>query len=205
MNMTCIACGHALSPLMTLDDMPASAQNIPAASELAEDHPLSLTLCQCPSCGLVQFDTEPVDYYRDVIRAGGGTRTMTRLRHEEYARLLTAMQEHHIHGGCFINFRSADDAADKGTCRNACRPRFPVQYIQFLLGQANLKPAISFYIQPSFLCRGLTGVAHNKRNLSGQIRYLTRQYRLNLLQASRRDSFPAFPCNGVADVYFVEA
>ena len=35
MNMTCIACGHALSPLMTLDDMPASAQNIPAASELA--------------------------------------------------------------------------------------------------------------------------------------------------------------------------
>ena len=98
MNMTCIACGHALSPLMTLDDMPASAQNIPAASELAEDHPLSLTLCQCPSCGLVQFDTEPVDYYRDVIRAGGGTRTMTRLRHKEYARLLTAMQEHHIHG-----------------------------------------------------------------------------------------------------------
>lgn len=98
MNMTCIACGHALSPLMTFDDMPASAQNIPAASELAEDHPLSLTLCQCPSCGLVQFDTEPVDYYRDVIRAGGGTRTMTRLRHEEYARLLTAMQEHHIHG-----------------------------------------------------------------------------------------------------------
>lgn len=98
MNMTCIACGHALSPLMTLDDMPASAQNIPAASELTEDHPLSLTLCQCPSCGLVQFDTEPVDYYRDVIRAGGGTRTMTRLRHEEYARLLTAMQENHIHG-----------------------------------------------------------------------------------------------------------
>ena len=98
MNMTCIACGHALSPLMTLDDMPASAQNIPAASELAEDHPMSLTLCQCPSCGLVQFDTEPVDYYRDVIRAGGGTRTMTRLRHEEYARLLTAMQQHHIHG-----------------------------------------------------------------------------------------------------------
>ena len=78
--------------------MPASAQNIPAASELVEDHPLSLTLCQCPSCGLVQFDTEPVDYYRDVIRAGGGTRTMTRLRHEEYARLRTAMQEHHILG-----------------------------------------------------------------------------------------------------------
>lgn len=98
MKMTCIACGHALSPLMTLDDMPASAQNIPAASELTEDHPLSLTLCQCPSCGLVQFDTEPVDYYRDVIRAGGGTRTMTRLRHEEYARLLTAMQEQHIRG-----------------------------------------------------------------------------------------------------------
>ena len=98
MNMTCISCGHALSPLMTLENMPASAQNIPDATELSEDHPITLTLCQCPSCGLVQFDTEPVDYYRDVIRAGGGTRTMTHLRHQEYARLLTAMQEHHIHG-----------------------------------------------------------------------------------------------------------
>lgn len=98
MNRTCISCGHALAPLMTLENMPAGAQYIPSAAELPEDHPITLTLCQCPDCGLVQFDTEPVDYYRDVIRAGGGTRTMTRLRHQEYTRLLHALQEQHIRG-----------------------------------------------------------------------------------------------------------
>ena len=98
MEKKCIACGHKLKKLMTFSDMPASAQNIPDESELKDDHPITLELCQCPECGLVQFDCEPVDYYKDVIRAGGGTRTMTRLRHEEYARLLTYMQEYGIKG-----------------------------------------------------------------------------------------------------------
>lgn len=98
MNMKCIACGHDLKKLMTFSDMPASAQNIPDESELKEDHPITLELCQCPECGLVQFDCEPVNYYKDVIRAGGGTKTMTDLRHEEYARLLSYMQEYGIKG-----------------------------------------------------------------------------------------------------------
>ncbi len=98
MNKKCIACGHEIKKLMTFSDMPASAQNIPDESELKDDHPITLDLCQCPECGLVQFDCEPVDYYKDVIRAGGGTRTMTRLRHEEYARLLGYMQEYGIKG-----------------------------------------------------------------------------------------------------------
>ncbi|SFG36430.1 class I SAM-dependent methyltransferase [Oribacterium sp. WCC10] len=98
MNNKCIACGHELKRLMTFENMPASAQNIPDAEELREDFPVTLELCQCPECGLVQFDCEPVDYYRDVIRAGGGTSTMTRLRHEEYARLLGYMREYGIKG-----------------------------------------------------------------------------------------------------------
>ncbi len=98
MNMKCIACGHEIKKLMTVENMPASAQNIPDETELKDDHPVTLDLCQCPECGLVQFDCEPVDYYKDVIRAGGGTRTMTRLRHEEYARLLEYMQEYGIKG-----------------------------------------------------------------------------------------------------------
>ncbi|WP_139355466.1 methyltransferase domain-containing protein [Oribacterium sp. C9] len=98
MNMKCIACGHEIKKLMTVENMPASAQNIPNETELKDDHPVTLDLCQCPECGLVQFDCEPVEYYKDVIRAGGGTRTMTRLRHEEYARLLEYMQEYGIKG-----------------------------------------------------------------------------------------------------------
>ena len=62
----CIACGCGLpeQPLMTLDHMPASAQNIPDGETVAADEGITLNLCQCPSCGLVQFDCEPVDYYR---------------------------------------------------------------------------------------------------------------------------------------------
>jgi nucleoside-diphosphate-sugar epimerase/SAM-dependent methyltransferase len=88
----CIACGSCLQPLITLDNMPASAQDIPDESELSKDHPISLTLCQCGQCGLVQFDTEPVHYYKDVIRAGGGSSTMRALRREEYQRLLDTMK-----------------------------------------------------------------------------------------------------------------
>lgn len=110
----CIACGSSLHPLMTLDNMPASAQDIPDESELSKDHPVSLTLCQCGHCGLVQFDTEPVHYYKDVIRAGGGSSTMRALRREEYQRLLDMMERKGLKGrniievGCgrgeFLNF-----------------------------------------------------------------------------------------------------
>ena len=41
---------------------------------------MTLHLRQCSGCGLVQFDCEPVAYYRDVIRAGGGSSTMRELR-----------------------------------------------------------------------------------------------------------------------------
>ena len=79
----CIACGAPLwdTPLLTLDHMPAAAQHIPAADQVKEDQGLTLNLRQCTGCGLVQFDCEPVDYYRDVIRAGGFSKTMVELRH----------------------------------------------------------------------------------------------------------------------------
>lgn len=88
----CIACGRSLGdrPLMTLDNMPASAQNIPDRDQVREDRGITLNLCQCPSCGLVQFDCEPVDYYRDVIRAGGFSTTMVELRRSQYRHLITA-------------------------------------------------------------------------------------------------------------------
>ena len=98
MKMKCLACGHEIKKLMTFKDMPASAQDIPAKDELEADHPITLELCQCTECGLVQFDCEPVSYYKDVIRAGGGTSTMTRLRHEEYSKLLEYMREHGVKG-----------------------------------------------------------------------------------------------------------
>ena len=70
--MHCLRCpvmGDAV--YFTLDNMPACAQHMPDANGLADDQGLTLDLCQCMGCGLVQFDCEPVEYYRDVIRAGG--------------------------------------------------------------------------------------------------------------------------------------
>lgn len=86
----CIVCGEKLGgkALLSFDGMPASAQNIPDADEVKTDHGVSLNLHQCVNCGLVQFDCEPVDYYRDVIRSGGFTTTMVELRRRQYAHLI---------------------------------------------------------------------------------------------------------------------
>ncbi len=88
---SCIACGGSLAFLSVFHDMPASAQDIPTKEELDTEKAMDLTLCQCRECGLVQFAVEPVRYYRDVIRAGGGSSTMHFLRHAEYTRLLSQL------------------------------------------------------------------------------------------------------------------
>ena len=97
----CIACGAPLweTPLLTLDNMPASAQHMPDAQGVKEDRGLNLDLCQCMGCGLVQFDCEPVDYYRDVIRAGGFSKTMVELRRYQYKHLIDS---YHLEGKKFI-------------------------------------------------------------------------------------------------------
>lgn len=97
----CIACGAPLyeKPLLTLDNMPASAQNIPDGDHVREDAGLTLNLRQCSGCGLVQFDCEPVDYYRDVIRAGGFSTTMVELRRYQYRHLI---ETYHLEGKKFI-------------------------------------------------------------------------------------------------------
>lgn len=101
----CISCGGKLfqKPLLKLDNMPASAQNIPSKEEVERDKGITLQLRQCSECGLVQFDCEPVDYYRDVIRAGGFSTTMVELRRKQYGHLIKAYhleQKKFIEAGC---------------------------------------------------------------------------------------------------------
>ena len=83
----CLICGAPLDDSQTLfvcDNMPGSAQDIPTKEELPNDKGVQLKLVQCKCCGLVQIPTEPVHYYKKVIRAGGGTTTMVNLRNEQY-------------------------------------------------------------------------------------------------------------------------
>ncbi|GLB24731.1 NDP-hexose methyltransferase [Lacrimispora xylanolytica] len=93
----CIVCGSPLTeePLMVLEGMPASAQDIPSKEELKEEKGISLNLCQCSSCGLVQFDCQPVEYYKDVIRSGGYSTTMVNLRTRQYRHLI---ETYHLEG-----------------------------------------------------------------------------------------------------------
>lgn len=86
----CIVCGNYLTdePLVSFDNMPASAQDIPTLDEISRDKGIDLSLFQCAKCGLVQFDCEPVAYYKDVIRSGGFTTTMTELRRKQYKYLI---------------------------------------------------------------------------------------------------------------------
>lgn len=86
----CIVCGSNLEEpaILTLDNMPSSAQNIPSLEELKDDKGITLHLYKCGICGLVQFDCEPVFYYKDVIRAGGFSTTMAELRRQQYMHFI---------------------------------------------------------------------------------------------------------------------
>ena len=97
----CIACGGILpeTSLFELTSAPASAQDIPDAKEVQNDEGVTLHLRQCSGCGLVQFDCEPVAYYRDVIRAGGGSSTMRELRASQYRHLI---ETYHLEGKTFF-------------------------------------------------------------------------------------------------------
>lgn len=86
----CILCGQRLDKkeLIAFDGMPASAQDIPDRDQEEREHGITLHLHQCDNCGLVQFDCEPVGYYRDVIRSGGYSTTMAELRTRQYRHLI---------------------------------------------------------------------------------------------------------------------
>lgn len=86
----CIVCGAELlsKPLVVCHDMPGGAQCFLAKEEIAKEQGKTLDLRQCSGCGLVQFDCPPVEYYRDVIRAGGISSTMRELRTTQYKHFI---------------------------------------------------------------------------------------------------------------------
>lgn len=100
MKDKCLSCGSdKLSKLVGFDNFPESAQNIPRKEELKAEKGISLQLCQCLTCGLVQFNCEAVPYYKDVIRAGGYTTTMTELRRNQYRHLI---EQYRLQGKKFL-------------------------------------------------------------------------------------------------------
>ena len=82
----CRCCGSVLpqNPLITLNDMPKSAQNFPVQETLEKDSGVDLNLFQCKFCGTIQLTGAPVPYYRDVIRAVGVSSEMKKFRLHQF-------------------------------------------------------------------------------------------------------------------------
>lgn len=93
----CISCKASLAgtAILAFDNMPAAAQHMPDKEQVKNEKGIHLPLCQCKNCGLIQFDCEPVSYYRDVIRAGGYSTTMVELRRRQYSEFI---DRYHLEG-----------------------------------------------------------------------------------------------------------
>ncbi len=96
----CMVCGEPLGkPQLRLENAPSCAQDLPGPGDRDADSGMDLEFYACPVCGLVQLGNEPVPYFRDVIRAGGLSDTMRRVRWEQYARLI---EDYHLEGKRFL-------------------------------------------------------------------------------------------------------
>ncbi len=65
----CHLCNCELFPknILKLKGMPKAAQYYPVKDDFAKDRGITLNVCQCASCGLVQLNAKPVDYFKEVI------------------------------------------------------------------------------------------------------------------------------------------
>lgn len=75
-------------PLLHYDNMPKAAQYLPDADSLENDKGAELDVYQCSGCGLVQLNSEPVPYYREVIRAAAFSPEMGKFRNRQFRNFL---------------------------------------------------------------------------------------------------------------------
>ncbi len=93
----CIVCDAPLfrEALFIQQNMPALSQNLPTKEEVDKDKPIEYRICQCSGCGLVQFDCEPVPYYKDSTRAGERCEILVDVRRRQYRHLI---ETYHLQG-----------------------------------------------------------------------------------------------------------
>lgn len=83
----CRVCGGSFfgAPLLRFENMPKAAQFLPDAGSLEQESGVDLEVHQCSACGLVQLNSDPVPYYREVIRSAGVSNEMQGFRLEQFA------------------------------------------------------------------------------------------------------------------------
>ena len=75
-------------PLLRYQNMPSAAQNMPDSNSIHLDKGVDLEVCQCFMCGLVQLNTPPVSYYKEVIRASAFSAEMKDFRIKQFEEFI---------------------------------------------------------------------------------------------------------------------
>ncbi len=88
--MRCKICGSGLheEPIISYKDMPSCAQNLPTKGSL--DIGIDIDVFECTGCGLIQLASDPVPYYKEVIRAAGFSSEMTEFRKKQFEDFVKA-------------------------------------------------------------------------------------------------------------------
>jgi SAM-dependent methyltransferase len=71
-------------PLLRYENMPKAAQFLPDNSTISNDRGISLEILQCSGCGLIQLNSTPVPYFREVIRAAAVSEEMKIFRERQF-------------------------------------------------------------------------------------------------------------------------
>jgi 2-polyprenyl-3-methyl-5-hydroxy-6-metoxy-1,4-benzoquinol methylase len=82
-------------PIVVYKNMPKAAQYLPSFEEIPLDNGVTLEICQCSQCGLVQLSNDPVPYYKEVIRAVGISDKMRNFRKKQFSEWL---EKYHLEG-----------------------------------------------------------------------------------------------------------
>ena len=87
----CHLCNSKLfsSPLLQLKGMPKAAQYFPSKDEFAKDNGIVLNIFQCSHCGLVQLNTSPVEYFKEVITATYFSEELNKTRYNQMKKFIS--------------------------------------------------------------------------------------------------------------------
>jgi SAM-dependent methyltransferase len=88
--ISCRFCGNSFfdEPLLSYKNMPKAAQFMPDFESLGSEKGIDLDVYQCSGCGLVQLNSDPVHYYREVIRASAFSDEMKSFRISQFTEFV---------------------------------------------------------------------------------------------------------------------
>lgn len=91
MRELCILCENRIDKsdnIYICKNMPSNVQYFPENMEDELCKPISLTLCQCKYCGMLQILDDPIDYYKDSVRVFERSKALVTVRQNDYRKFV---------------------------------------------------------------------------------------------------------------------